>query len=119
MVEIEWTEKSTRHIQAIYEYITSDSRIYAEKYIKSLIVSTEKLKKMPKCGRIVPEFENYLLREIIFKSHRIVYRFEERRNKIQILAVVHHSQDVWKTIWGFEYFIEKKKALEKSAFLFF
>ena len=56
MGKIKWTEKASSHLQIIYEYIAEDSKIYAIRFIKSLILSTKKLKSMPKYGRKVPEF---------------------------------------------------------------
>jgi len=74
MVEIMWTEKAGKHLLSIYEYIATDSKIYAKRYIKSLVSSTDKLKRMPECGRNVPEFADYPFREIIFRNHRIIYK---------------------------------------------
>jgi|SRR3990172_877897 len=96
MVRIKWTDKAVKHLEAIYEYIARDSKIYAKRYIKSLITSTEKLKKMPECGRKVPEFEDADFREIFYKNHRIVYRLTDADKHIDILAVVHGTQDMQK-----------------------
>ena len=98
MVKIKWTEKASKHLQIIYEYISADSRIYAKRYVKSLIASTDKLKRMPECGRKVPEFEAYPFREIFFRNHRIVYRINNTDDHIDILAVVHGAQDIQKSI---------------------
>ena len=96
MVKVKWTEKASKHLQTIYDYIATDSRIYAKRYIKSLITSTDKLKKMPECGRKVPEFEDHPFREILFRNHRIVYRINNIDDHIDILAVVHSAQDIQK-----------------------
>ncbi|MBF0227441.1 MAG: type II toxin-antitoxin system RelE/ParE family toxin [Desulfobacterales bacterium] len=98
MVRIKWTDKAVKHLEAIYEYISKDSNIYAKRYIKSLIYSTEKLKKMPECGRTVPEFEDSTFREIFYKNHRIVYRLADINKHIDILAVVHGAQDMEKIL---------------------
>jgi len=99
MVKIRWTDKATRHLNSIYEYITNDSKGYAERYVKSLISSTDKLKQMPECGRKVPELESYSFREIIFRNHRIVYRISEINKNTDILAVVHDAQDFTKRLF--------------------
>ena len=64
--------KASSHLQIIYEYIAEDSKIYATRFMKSLILSTKKLKSKPKCGRKVPEFEDYDFREVIFRNYRII-----------------------------------------------
>jgi toxin ParE1/3/4 len=74
MGKITWTEKASRNLHDIYEYISRDSEIYAARFVKSLIKSPKRLKDMPYSGRIVPEFENENFREVIYRNYRIVYR---------------------------------------------
>jgi toxin ParE1/3/4 len=97
MAIIRWTDKSVRHLEAIYDYLSNDSPIYAKRYIKFLISSTEKLKRMPECGREVPEFQKGAFREIIYRNHRIVYQISNDCEHIDILAVVHGAQNMEKT----------------------
>ena len=94
--KIRWTEKASSHLEAIYEYIAVDSKIYASRFIKSLIKSTVKLEIMPLCGRIVPELEKYGFREVIYQNYRIVYRIKEGTGYIEILAVVHCAREIRK-----------------------
>jgi addiction module RelE/StbE family toxin len=96
MGKIKWTEKSSLHLQAIHEYIAKDSKTYASRFIRSLIKATEKLEKMPLCGRIVPELEGYGFREVVYRNYRIVYRL--RDDAIEILAVVHGAREIRKVI---------------------
>lgn len=49
---------------------------------------------MPRSGRIVPEFENPELREVIYGNYRIVYRVIGSNEDIEILAVVHGARDM-------------------------
>ncbi len=98
MGKIKWTEKASSHLQIIYEYIAEDSKIYATRFIKSLILSTKKLKSMPKCGRKVPEFEDYDFREVIFRNYRIIYRISEENKDIEILSVFHSARDLKKAV---------------------
>jgi len=69
MGEITWTDTSVEHLRSIYEYISNDSKVYATRYIQSLIGATRKLRTLPYCGRVVPELENPALREIIYRNH--------------------------------------------------
>ncbi len=93
MGKIKWTEKAISNLQAVYDYISRDSKIYATRFIKSLIYATLKLEEMPRCGRIVPELKEYGFREVIFRNYRIVYRVIEGSNDVEILAVVHCVRD--------------------------
>jgi plasmid stabilization system protein ParE len=70
MGKIRWTEKSSTHLMAIHDYIAKDSKTCATHFIKSLIKASSKLEVMPRCGCIVPEFETYEFREVIYKNYR-------------------------------------------------
>ena len=52
MGKIRWTEKASNNLQAIYDYISRDSKTYSTRFIKSLIKATSKLEIIPRCGRI-------------------------------------------------------------------
>lgn len=92
MGKIRWTEKASSHLQSIHEYIASDSQVYATRFIKSLIKTTDRLEEIPFCGRIVPELESYGFREVIYKDYRIVYRVLDNC-EVEILAVLHSARD--------------------------
>jgi plasmid stabilization system protein ParE len=93
MAKIVWTEKASDHLQAIYEYIAHDSPIYADRFVRSLVKSTAKLENMPLCGRIVPEFNDSNLREVIYQNYRIVYSVAKSQTIVPILAVIHGARD--------------------------
>ncbi len=98
MVKIKWTEKASSDLKAIHEYIAKDSKIYATRFIKSLIGATIKLETMPYCGHIVPEIEIYGFREIVYYNYRIIYRITEHSNDVEILAVTHGAREIRKTL---------------------
>jgi addiction module RelE/StbE family toxin len=98
MGKIRWTEKASSNLQAIHDYIAKDSKTYAARFIKSLIKATAKLEQMPRCGRIVPELEDYGFREVIFQNYRIVYRIVESSENIEILAVMHSAREINKAV---------------------
>jgi toxin ParE1/3/4 len=94
MGKITWTEKASRNLHDIYEYISRDSEIYAARFVKSLIKAPKRLKDMPYSGRIVPEFENENFREVIYRNYRVVYRLVGKNKDVEILAVVHGARDM-------------------------
>ena len=55
-----------------------------------LISEADRLQEFPELGRIVPEYRNDYIREIIFRPYRIVYRVDHE-NKICEIARVWHS----------------------------
>lgn len=98
MGKVKWTEKAGSNLQAIHDYIAKDSKTYATRFIKSLIRATIKLEQMPRCGRIVPELEDYGFREVVFQNYRIVYRLAEGSDDVEILAVVHSAREITKAV---------------------
>ncbi|MBU0988788.1 MAG: type II toxin-antitoxin system RelE/ParE family toxin, partial [Proteobacteria bacterium] len=94
MGKIRWTEKASSNLEGIFEYISRDSRLYAARYVRALIAATKRLETMPRSGRVVPEFEDPELREVIYGNYRIVYRVAETNKDIEILAVVHGARDM-------------------------
>ena len=103
MVKVEWTERASADLKEIFEYIASDSVLYADRFVRSLIKATLKLEVMPRSGRVVPELDIEDIREVIFQNYRIVYRLLNP-DKIHILAVIHCARDFEKVIkeeWEF------------------
>jgi toxin ParE1/3/4 len=98
MGQVRWTEKASANLQSIFECIAKDSRLYAARYVKSLIRATGKLENMPFCGRVVPELENPDLREVIYGNYRIIYRVVGRDKNVQIIALVHGAREVTQAI---------------------
>jgi toxin ParE1/3/4 len=89
MVEITWTPFALDDLQSIYDYIAQDSPTYASRYIDKLVDRVDILIEHAEAGRIVPEFENESIRELIEGSYRIIYHI---RSTTEIGIVrIHHS----------------------------
>lgn len=88
--KIIWSLKSVKNLDEISEYISKDSPLYAPVFIQKIINSVERLKEFPKSGRIVPEFNNKNIREVIFHNYRIVYRI--KNNYVEIVIVTHGAK---------------------------
>jgi addiction module RelE/StbE family toxin len=89
MAEIIWTPFALEDLQSIYDYIARDSPVYAGKFIDKLVDRVDILIDHPEAGRIVPEFENELIRELIEGSYRIIYDIKSI-TEIAIIRI-HHS----------------------------
>jgi addiction module RelE/StbE family toxin len=88
MVKVIWTEFALDDLKSIHEYISKDSKPYADKLIAKLIKRVDQLEKFPKSCRITPEFDSEKIRELIEGNYRIVYRINP--NHVGIVRV-HHS----------------------------
>jgi toxin ParE1/3/4 len=88
MVKVIWTDLAISDLKSIHEYISRDSKTYADNFISKIIQRVDQLETFPKSGRVVPEFNTEDLRELIIGNYRIVYRIQEGFVGI---ARVHHS----------------------------
>jgi len=58
-----------------------------------LIEKTKALSIFPFSGRVVPEFDDRLIRELILKPYRIVYRVDEHSKVIGVVRYWHGSRN--------------------------
>lgn len=71
-------------------YVARDSVRYAALLVERIVASVERLETFPLSGRVVPEFDDDSLREVVHGSYRIVYRL--RAEIIEILTVFHAAR---------------------------
>lgn len=60
MEKVVWTKAAIEDLRLIHEYISRDSRFYADRFIQIILSRVDQLEIFPNSGRIVPEF-NYIL----------------------------------------------------------
>jgi toxin ParE1/3/4 len=89
-VRVFWTIKAIEHLVSIYEYVAHDSKSYADRLIDKLTRRSEQIAEFPLSGRLVPEYRNESIREVIERPYRIIYRI--KADQIDVLAVVHGAQ---------------------------
>lgn len=81
-----------RDLQKIVAYIAQDNSEAAEKLGFRLIAAAETLASFPLMGRIIPEFGDPALREIVHRSYRIMYRVNDPRQTIEIVRFWHAAR---------------------------
>jgi toxin ParE1/3/4 len=89
MVEIIWTISALHDLEQIHNYISEDSKFYADRFVRKLVERVDILEKLPMAGRMVPEKEDETIRELIEGNYRIFYKVGEN-DRVYILRV-HHS----------------------------
>lgn len=89
MVKVNWTAQAINDINSVAEYIAQDSRHFAEIQVERFFSHVLILERKPLAGRIVPEFQDKKIREVIVGNYRIVYRIVSTL-QVDILTV-HHS----------------------------
>jgi len=75
-IKIVWSEEALKDIEEIISFISKDSELYAVNFSSKIISAVETLKVLPEIGRIVPEYGDPKIREIIYRNYRIVYQIE-------------------------------------------
>ena len=89
MAKVKWTNVALGDLRAIYDYVAQDSPKYADRLMDKIIERVNVLKQHPRIGRMVPEFGNDLIRELIEGNYRIIYRIESQ--EYIGIARVHHA----------------------------
>ena len=78
-----FAESAVADLQAIKRwYLEQDVPDVGDRFIAEIFEREESLRKHPDLGRVVPEFEQPFLRELIHPPFRIVYRREMKQVRI-------------------------------------
>ena len=84
-----WSTSAIGDLKEFKEY-TQQSNSNA--YILELISYVDTLIDNPRLGKIYSYINEIIIRQLIYREHKIYYYIED--DKIHILAIVHHRQDM-------------------------
>lgn len=90
MSRLIWSPRSVADVEAIREHIASNSDLYAGLVVSRLVAAPDRLLQFPQLGRVVPEFGEPGLRELIVRPYRLVYRL--RGEIIEVVTVFHAAR---------------------------
>ncbi|MCX7010863.1 MAG: type II toxin-antitoxin system RelE/ParE family toxin [Kiritimatiellaeota bacterium] len=90
MAQVRWTLQAADDLEAIVEFIATDSPHYAQLLAMDVLRTVERLAVFPRSGRAVPELRDIALREIILGNYRIVYR--TKKDLVEILTIYHGAR---------------------------
>jgi len=79
-------------LERIVAYITLDNVVAAQRMGNQLLDAAFSLAPFPERGRVVPEFRRPQLREMIFRSYRIIYRVNNADNSLEIVRFWHGAR---------------------------
>jgi toxin ParE1/3/4 len=97
--EIRWSRKAVLQIERIGEHIEIDSPWQAERIVRILYATPEKLRWSLRKGKIVPEFRDPNLREVTVYSWRFIYRIVND-DTLEVAAVVHGRRLLKRSLLG-------------------
>jgi toxin ParE1/3/4 len=80
---ISLAESAVGDLQAIRDWYASQSAPdVGQRLIREILAGSEQLAEFPASGRVVPEFEQPWLRELIRPPFRVVYRVDGERVRV-------------------------------------
>lgn len=83
---ISWAEPALGDLEAIRVTLARDSDAFAKQVMDRLLAAVERVVSVPRIGRVVSEVGDERIRELLFRTFRIVYRAEPDR--ITVLSVL-------------------------------
>ena len=85
-VNVSFAESAVQDLEGIKEYYQEQGvPEVGDRFVKEIVGLAEELSIHPDRGRVVPEFENPHLRELIHPPFRIVYRrFSEKVSVVRV-----------------------------------
>ena len=90
--KLTWAPAARDDLHDIVVFVARDNPERAMSFGYQLISETTRLQEFPEMGRVVPEYRNQHLREIIFHPYRIVYRVNRERRACEIARVWHSAR---------------------------
>ena len=90
--QIALSPSARRDLRSIVRYISLDSPNRAVSFGQFLISNTKQLADFPELGRIVPEFEDPDIREIVVRSYRVIYRVDHTERRVGIARFWHGAR---------------------------
>jgi len=87
VIEVVWSPQAIADVESIREYISRESPHFGSLVAQRIVDAVERLRTFPESGRIVPEFGERALREVLWRNYRVVYRFSPKL--VEIVTVLH------------------------------
>jgi addiction module RelE/StbE family toxin len=91
MVKIVWTELSLFDLKEIFDYIAANSHRYATITTNKIYQRVQVIADNPYTGKIVDEFNEKSIRELIEGKYRIIYRIKTN-SQVDILRIYHSAR---------------------------
>ena len=91
MVKIVWTELSIQDLKSIFDFIAENSDRYAAITTNRIYKRVQVLTGNPLSGRVVVEFNEKSVRELVEGNYRIIYRLKNK-SQVDILRVYHSAR---------------------------
>ncbi len=92
MAEIRWTEEAVKWLRNIYDYISEDNPIAAQKVIEGIHEKTQLLESFPEIGYKYCDEPDGQVRILLYGHYRIAYLIKQ--DAVEILGIFHGSMEI-------------------------
>lgn len=86
---INWTNSA---IQDLKNFKNITKSVNANEYVSNLVITVDMLKEHPYLGKIYLYIKNSIVRQFIYKQHKVFYFIDNEI--IHIIAVIHYREDI-------------------------
>jgi len=86
-----WTQPAAADLLEAAAFIRREQPAAARRLYDDVSKKTNLIRHHPLLGRVIPEFQNRFLRELVVSPYRLIYRVLAAESRIEVLAVVHGS----------------------------
>jgi toxin ParE1/3/4 len=90
--QIEWSRSAISDLRSLVHYIARDDGKTAERFGNRIVAKIAAIATFPHTGRIVPEFHQEPLREVILPPYRLIYEVDDQHHRIYVLRIWHGAR---------------------------
>jgi len=92
--QVKLSRSAQSDIEDIIRYISIDNPGQALRFGRFLIYHAKGLAQFPERGRVVPEFDDDSMRELVVRRYRVVYRLNHNQRSVEIIRFWHAARDI-------------------------
>lgn len=85
-----WSPDALAHLEAIMNRIGEDSPAAVRKWLRQVKEVGKRIRTFPRAGRISPDYDDDMVREVLHGSYRIIYVIGP--HQIEVLSVWHGAR---------------------------
>ena len=90
--KVKWTAAAWSDLEEAADYIARDSPNYAAALVREVCEAARSLSRLAGRGRMVPEFREPAIRQLLVGNYRLIYQVS--KDTVDILALVHGARDL-------------------------
>ena len=92
--ELTWAPSARLDLRELASYIAESRPLAVGRFVRQVLQLAEQLADFPESGRVVPEFDDPSIREVIRRPCRIVYRVKSQEQTVEIVRIWHAARGI-------------------------